>query len=77
MTILFQEANFDKITPILNKPIGAPGRDLAAFKAACPASLTEVEKEWLWNYLERCFEDDPVKKGGWKKVDDVLANSSW
>ena len=80
MTVLFQQENFDLIQPILDMPIGAPGRDLAAFKTACAnTGLEEEEKEWLWNYLEHCFEEDATKTGGWgkTKVRDVMANSSW
>ncbi len=67
MLELFKSPAFDNITAALDMPTGTGQQQnarKAAFDAALPAWLVQSEKEWLWNYLERCNRSGA---GGWGK----------
>ena len=65
---LFKPANFKAIMESVE------ANDPNAFATACTnANLTTEEKDWLWNYLERCDNG----KWGSNKVRDFAAASGW
>jgi hypothetical protein len=64
MSELFQEENFEKIVEIINRPKSDRNRE-KDFMNACPSTISDRQKTWLWNYLKNYDPSLNWASSGW------------
>jgi hypothetical protein len=67
MSELFQKENFEKIVKVINTPVpkGSVDTRQKDFMKACPDTITNEQKKWLWNYLKNYDPKHNWASTGW------------